>query len=82
MSASGSGRVEFLSRTKNTLASLLVLARTGTGEAARSTRQISMPWCTAMRVRVRVTGAWPTALIRCVVSQLTKPSPFWGFTRW
>ncbi len=43
-------------RMKKTRSSLLVLAHTGLGEPAMSTRQISAPAWTVMRARVRVTG--------------------------
>ena len=79
-SPSGSGRVELFMRTKKTRSSLLVLAQTGREERATSRRQISLPSWTAILARLRMTAAWPTALARCVVSQLTKPSPFGGFT--
>ena len=61
-------------------AKAVVLTTYAAGDAATSTRQISLSSRTAMRARVRVTGTWPTALMRWVVSQLTNPSPFLGFT--
>lgn len=72
--------MELFNRAKNTLSALLVFARTPSGIAATSTRQISRPSRTTIRARVRDTGTLPIALMRWVVNRLTKPSPFLGFT--
>jgi hypothetical protein len=66
-------------RTQKTSPFSLIRALTGAEDWAASMRQISTPSTSSIRVRVRITTAWLSAWIRCVVSH-TKPSAFGGLT--